>query len=1380
MNKQKGFIFGFIALFFCFLAARSIFAASIPPVIALFPLPKIYSAGDLNTYYAYNENIVYSGTWTLPPDYYAVLKYVIDGAVVAVDPPIDSFDALTTATGSFSKDFGSTITSTWNIPTDQTPGIHTAQIQTTANARCIQGPYTDTTGTLVPQCLRCVTLGNPVGCKFQVVSTTAPSTRSYNITPAPVPVLDVTPVILPPFSITEGSSQTKSFTVKNTGGAVMNGTVTILPPSGPFSCVSGCSYTVNPGLTAPDPVVIRFWPPNGTGDGPGDDPDYTANVQFTCTTCVLSSLTRTITGNSIAKIPPAIGLYWGAGQKPPAAVTGGALPGIVDFGTVSLNTPKDYSIRVQNNGGSQGGLLSGGITFAPNTGKYSCPISTACSTGCNYFGLDGGNSCDITVRFLPTVAVADNPTATFSNTVVGATGKVTQPFTGLGNDKPILEVRAAPFVTNTSCSPTTNPASCNLTTTGTFVNIGSSKLMSFEIKNVGTNIMGGAFSVAPSSDFTCFSGCGGYAGLAPGDPPVTVTVKFAPVAAGACTDPLVACSVTLSFTNKLNNNTGPLISTLSFPLWANGNNAPVYGTSGVNNFYFNMVLIGDTRTQKITTITNTGVGSMNVTITPPATDYACATPADCIFTIPAGGFHDVNFSFSPITPTTPPAWNRKTKLIVVTVDGVAGPSYTLDGWAMPPALRVNPTTDPVDFGVVNIGASSTQTYYVLNQNNDGTLYQNFGNIIPPPLPRSNDVLVTVVDSAHYTCVSGCSYTLPLSSPGPQPVVIKFLPGTDTGAIPESIQFNYESVPFPLLKNSITRNVTGYGNDQPWLAVTPLSGTDYGTVDVAVMGDGKNFVFEVKNIGVGPTVLSGSVSGLGAPFICQAGCGVYTLNPGQAANVTIRFEPTTDGYTTQNINFTGAQGVPLTLSGTGNLVRNASISLAGSYNFTPGTPMNIGDPPPVKTITLSNTGLGDWNGEISLELPFKCSPADIFGRCIYSVPAGGTRDIDLSFAPGAAGPYTSRAGFSGRTNPIAYFPFDKEDNIGSGTMRDASGNKNDGTLQGSASLTSVGGGQFGEAATFTGNGVMTIPSIPLPGSYTISTWFKYPLPGGVSWNTLTRGSSCDHQVIVASGSSLLGVYDNSFGFRSSGFSMSSLASGWHQLTAVGHGTTTDFYIDGTFRGTTPFKSSCQISYIGNYQGGGQSFGTIDEFEIFNRVITPAEVAKLALESDKSKTFNTPLLAKLRLLAVDTAEASHGFPLPGSSPTDKLGLILTGTATFNPLINLDVGSYNFGKVVVNKWKDQVFQFTNTGTGTLGPGTLSVAAPFYCIQTESDIGVISPLCSYNVTAGSFFQATISFHPTAKGIFAQDLLFSNPPGLISLPLSGEGVSPFFKFLEF
>jgi|JI9StandDraft_2_1071091.scaffolds.fasta_scaffold00668_6 Concanavalin A-like lectin/glucanases superfamily len=109
----------------------------------------------------------------------------------------------------------------------------------------------------------------------------------------------------------------------------------------------------------------------------------------------------------------------------------------------------------------------------------------------------------------------------------------------------------------------------------------------------------------------------------------------------------------------------------------------------------------------------------------------------------------------------------------------------------------------------------------------------------------------------------------------------------------------------------------------------------------------------------------------------------------------------------------------------------------------------------------------------------------------------------------------------------------------------------------------------------GNSVVKLnQQLYLSTDWSIEAWFCYPLPETTQWNTLIRGQNGDSHIIVTRDQKL-GIYltndQQKPCFYDSGFSMQSLSSGWHHLTAVGEGNTTRFYIDGKQVGDTKAKA-----------------------------------------------------------------------------------------------------------------------------------------------------------------------------------------------------------------
>jgi hypothetical protein len=166
-------------------------------------------------------------------------------------------------------------------------------------------------------------------------------------------------------------------------------------------------------------------------------------------------------------------------------------PGSLAFGTVSLGLTKDLTVTVKNAGG-------GTLTGAAST---TAPFSVV---GTASYSLAANQTKVVTVRFSPTVAGAFSKTLSLTG---GAGGSVSLSGTG-ASGTPILSV-----------TPTSRDFGS--------VNVGSSKNLTFTLKNAGSGTLTGAAStVAPFS----VVGTASYS-LAPNQSQI-LTVRFAPTTLG--------------------------------------------------------------------------------------------------------------------------------------------------------------------------------------------------------------------------------------------------------------------------------------------------------------------------------------------------------------------------------------------------------------------------------------------------------------------------------------------------------------------------------------------------------------------------------------------------------------------------------------------------------------------------------------------------------------------------------------------------------------------------------------------------------------------------------------------------------------------------------
>ena len=99
------------------------------------------------------------------------------------------------------------------------------------------------------------------------------------------------------------------------------------------------------------------------------------------------------------------------------------------------------------------------------------------------------------------------------------------------------------------------------------------------------------------------------------------------------------------------------------------------------------------------------------------------------------------------------------------------------------------------------------------------------------------------------------------------------------------------------------------------------------------------------------------------------------------------------------------------------------------------------------------------------------------------------------------------------------------------------------------------------------------------SWTVDCYFKTPIPDTGHWHTLTRGLNGDHQVIINPDQTSLGSFDNvgGSGFTDASFDITSLADGWHRLTAAAGLGTVTFYLDGASVGSHDRVSESDVSH-----------------------------------------------------------------------------------------------------------------------------------------------------------------------------------------------------------
>ena len=250
------------------------------------------------------------------------------------------------------------------------------------------------------------------------------------------------------------------------------------------------------------------------------------------------------------------------------------------------------------------------------------------------------------------------------------------------------------------------------------------------------------------------------------------------------------------------------------------------------------------------------------------------------------------------------------------------------------------------------------------------------------------------------------------------------------------------------------------------------------------------------------------------------------------------------------------------------------------------------------------------------------------------------------------------------------------------------------------------------------GVPGTSNLVVGSSWTIESWVKFPLPntgGAGNWNTLIRGTNHHHIIVNNDGTNkFLGTYLG--GFQSSGFNTNLLAAGWHHITAVGSGGSTSFYIDGVYVGKSASQPTDNIVCIGNYQGGGQQFGDVDEVRMWNTTLSQNTINQWMTRGITNSHANWNSLVGYYKMDNNGTNSAGGTSACGSCSGILQGAATYNTATafytYTPTNNIG-GSITAGGTTET--------YTVTGATTSGTVTF-VASANSCNSTSTSSGTIT----------------------------------------------------------
>lgn len=196
---------------------------------------------------------------------------------------------------------------------------------------------------------------------------------------------------------------------------------------------------------------------------------------------------------------------------------------------------------------------------------------------------------------------------------------------------------------------------------------------------------------------------------------------------------------------------------------------------------------------------------------------------------------------------------------------------------------------------------------------------------------------------------------------------------------------------------------------------------------------------------------------------------------------------------------------------------------------------------------------------------------------------------------------------------------KMDDAAGTTVTDSSGNGANGTITGTDSWTTA--GKIDGALQLTGaTSAVNINQPDISGEWTASMWVMRK-SNARSESRLMNSPTASLRLEQYNGTHKVGVTK---------YGASDLASGytapldtWVHLTFVGNGTDTRLYVNGAFQYTFPLVTPCPMTTLGY-----SVEGMMDEVQVYNRALTPAEVNSVY-------QFSAPVPPTAPIAANDTA-------------------------------------------------------------------------------------------------------------------------------------------------
>lgn len=168
-----------------------------------------------------------------------------------------------------------------------------------------------------------------------------------------------------------------------------------------------------------------------------------------------------------------------------------------------------------------------------------------------------------------------------------------------------------------------------------------------------------------------------------------------------------------------------------------------------------------------------------------------------------------------------------------------------------------------------------------------------------------------------------------------------------------------------------------------------------------------------------------------------------------------------------------------------------------------------------------------------------------------------------------------------------------------------------TLSGGASVTTINGVTAVNCSVSGYYLECDVSTVQLPFSgFTYMAWARMQSSTS-EWRTLFRTTPDDHPLLILSGGTTLGMYDNNgSGFNSAGYDISSWNNVWALWSIVGDATSgTTFYINDTQVGTAARSAAGNYHKTTGGAAGSQPFGYIGWVGLYNNKLNATQVTQV---------------------------------------------------------------------------------------------------------------------------------------------------------------------------